>query len=108
MSINKDSENLEAALAYLKQLTSVECQTAFVEQAGFVSAVKGVPAPAGVFGLTETIEAAETLRVRHFAMELEADRNTAYYNEVAKLFMGEYKTVDEFLAGADAAMALLK
>lgn len=108
MSVNKNSDNINAALAYMKKLTSVEVQTIRTEKTGSVSAVKGVPAPEGVYGLNEAIAAAKTLRVRHYAMELEADRNTAYYNEVAKLFMGEYKTAEEFLAGADAAMALLK
>ena len=40
-------------------------------------------------------------------MEFESDRNTAYYNEVAKLFMGEY-TPEQFIAGVDQAMQAFK
>jgi len=107
MCINKDSENLEAALAYVKRLTSAEVQTKRAQETGLISAVSGVPAPEGVFGLNEAVAAAGSLKVRHYGLEYDADANTAYYNEVAKLFMGEYKTAAEFAAGADAAMQAL-
>lgn len=107
MSINKDSKNLDAVLAFVKLFTSAEVQTRRAQETGLISAVKGVPAPAGTFGLDETIANAGPMRVRHFSMEFESDRNTAYYNEVAKLFMGEY-TPEQFIAGVDQAMQAFK
>jgi len=106
LSINKDSANLPAALAYLRRMTSVDVQTMRSEQTGLMSVVEGVPVPTNVIGLEDVMNSISTMHVRHFALEYEADRNTAYYNEVAKLFMGEYD-VDGFLAGADAAMKAL-
>ena len=107
MSINKNSENLEAAVEFAKRMTSVETQTKRAEEVGLISAVKGVPVPEGTFGLDEVISNAGPMFVRHFGLEFEADLNTAYYNEVAKLFFGEYSASD-FIAGADAAMKSLQ
>jgi hypothetical protein len=68
--------------------------------------VKGVPAPTGTYGLDNLISGIGSMYVRWFGLEFEEDKNTAYYNEVAKLFFGEY-TAEEFIANADAAMQAL-
>lgn len=107
ISVNKDSENLDAAIAFVKRFTSEEVQKMRAEQTGLISAVEGVPAPTNVYGLDELLNSASSMHVRHFALEFEADKNTAYYNEVARLFMGQ-DTVDEFITNADAAMRALQ
>ena len=85
----------------------MEAQTKRAEEVGLISAVKGVPVPEGTFGLDEVINNAGPMFVRHFGLEFEADLNTAYYNEVAKLFFGEYSASD-FSSGADKAMKSLQ
>ena len=107
ISVNKDSENLDAAIAFVKRFTSEEVQTMRAEQTGLISAVEGVAAPTNVYGLGDLLDSATSMHVRHFALEFEADKNTAYYNEVAKLFMGQVSG-DEFIANADAVMSALK
>lgn len=108
ISVNKNSDNLDAALAVVQRFTSVEVQTKRAEETGLISAVEGVPAPSNVIGLGDLMDNCGDMYVRHFALEFETDKNTAYYNEVAKLFMGEYKTAEEFLSNADAVMGALK
>jgi raffinose/stachyose/melibiose transport system substrate-binding protein len=106
MSINKDSDNLDAAIAFTKLFTSVDVQTRRAQECQLISAVKGVPAPTGTYGLDNLISGIGSMYVRWFGLEFEEDKNTAYYNEVAKLFFGEY-TAEEFIANADAAMQAL-
>lgn len=106
MSINKNSENLDAAIAFTKLFTSVDVQTRRSEECQLISAVKGVPAPTGTYGLDDLITGIGSMYVRWFGLEFEEDKNTAYYNEVAKLFFGEY-TAEQFIANADAAMQAL-
>lgn len=108
ISVNKNSDNLEAALEVVKRFTSVEVQTKRAEETGLISAVEGVPAPTNVIGLDDMMNNIGDMYVRHFALEFETDKNTAYYNEVAKLFMGEYKTAQDFLTNVDAVMGALK
>lgn len=107
MSVNKDTENLDLVLEYLKRFTSIEVQTKRAKEIGLISAVDGVPAPEGTYGLDEVIEEAGELSVRYFGLEYEPDKNAAYYNEVAKLFFGEY-TAEEFIEALDRAMANLQ
>lgn len=108
ISVNKNSDNLEAAIEVVKRFTSVEVQTKRAEETGLISAVEGVPAPTNVIGLDDMMNNIGDMYVRHFALEFETDKNTAYYNEVAKLFMGEYKTAQDFLTNVDAVMGALK
>ena len=108
ISVNKNSDNLDAAIEVVKRFTSVEVQTKRAEETGLISAVEGVPAPTNVIGLDDMMNNIGDMYVRHFALEFETDKNTAYYNEVAKLFMGEYKTAQEFLTNVDAVMGALK
>lgn len=103
ISINKDSENLEAAIAWAKYFTSEEVQSVRAEKTNLISAVKTVPVPDGVYGLQDVIANAGARKVRLFGLEFQADKQTAYYNEVAKLFFGDYD-VDAFLKNADAVM----
>lgn len=108
ISVNKNSDNLDAAIEVVKRFTSVEVQTKRAEETGLISAVEGVPAPTNVIGLDDMMNNIGDMYVRHFALEFETDKNTAYYNEVAKLFMGEYKTAQDFLTNVDAVMGALK
>lgn len=90
MVVNKESQHIDAVIAYMKALTSKETQTRRAEQQGSVSAVEGVPGPPGVEGFEEMIEGAGDLNIRQFGLEYVPDRNTAYYHEVAKFTFGDY------------------
>ena len=107
ISINKDSENLDAAIAWAKYFTREEVQSVRAQKTNLISAVKTVPVPTGTYGLAEAVANAGPREVRFFGLEFQADKQTALYNEVAKLFFGEY-TVEQFLAAADGVMQALK
>lgn len=106
MSINKNSENLDAAIAFTKLFTSVDVQTRRAQECQLISAVKGVPVPTGTYGLDNLMSGIGSMYVRWFGLEFEEDKYTAYYNEVARLFFGE-DTAEEFIENADAAMQAL-
>lgn len=103
MVVNKDTEHVDAVLAYMKALTSQETQTRRAEEQGSVSAVKGVPGPPGVEGFEEMIEGAGELNIRQFGLEYVPDRNTAFYHEVAKFTFGDYDA-QEFIDALTQAM----
>ena len=100
MSVNKESENIDLALEYLRRVTSVEEQTKRAEQLNLISAVKDVPTPEDIHGLTNVMEKSGDLNVRYYGLEFEPDKFNAYYTEVAKLFFGEY-TAEEFVDAID-------
>ncbi|MGO1972816.1 MAG: ABC transporter substrate-binding protein [Propionibacteriaceae bacterium] len=89
MVVNKESEHIDAAIAYMKALTSKETQTARAEEQSAVSAVKDVPGPPGVEGFDELLATGGELNVRHYGLEYVPDRYTAYYHEVAKFVFGD-------------------
>ena len=103
MVVNKDTEHVDAVLAYMKALTSQETQTRRAEEQGSVSAVKGVPGPPGGEGFEEMIEGAGELNLRQFGLEYVPDRNTAFYHEVAKFTFGDYDA-QEFIDALTQAM----
>lgn len=103
MVVNKDTEHVDAVIAYMKALTSKETQTRRAEEQGSVSAVKGVPGPPGVEGFEEMIEGAGELNIRQFGLEYVPDRNTAFYHEVAKFTFGDYDA-QEFIDALTTAM----
>ena len=89
MVVNKESEHIDAAIAYMKALTSKETQTARAKEQSAVSAVKGVPGPPGVEGFDDLLANAGELNIRHYGLEYVPDRNTAYYRQVAKFVFGD-------------------
>lgn len=107
MAVNKETENLDLVLAFLKEITSVKEQTFRSQELRLISAVKDVPAPQGIHGLDEVVQNATELYVRYFGLEYEPDKFNAYYNEVAKLFFGQY-TAEQFIEAADTAMGNLQ
>lgn len=104
MVVNKDSENVDAAIAYMRELTTVETQTERALEQSAVSAVKDVPGPPGIEGFEELIEGAGELNYRYYGLEFSPDRNAAYYREVAKLFFGE-QDAEEFIDNLSQAMS---
>lgn len=104
MVVNKESQNIEAAIAYMKKLTSKETQTARALEQSAVSAVKGVPGPPGVQGFDEMIAEAKELNIRQYGLEYVPDRNTAFYREVAKFFFGD-TDAQGFIDGLSKAMS---
>lgn len=107
MSVNKESENIDLAIEYIRRFTSVETQTKRAKELSLISAVKDVPAPDDIHGLDEIMANAGDLNVRYFGLEFEPDKNTDYYQEVAKFFFGDY-SAEEFIDALDAAMAKYK
>lgn len=103
MVANKDGDNVDLALEYMRRLTSVEVQNARVAETGSVSALRGVPAPEGVEGLEEVLASTEEFNVRYFGLEFVPDRNTAYYREVARFFFGE-TDAEELIEALSVAM----
>jgi len=104
MSVNKNTKNLDLVLTFLKEITSVDLQTARCAQLQQISAVKGVPAPQGIFGLDNAVQNSGDRNVRNFGLEYEPTRNEAYYNAVARLFFGQ-TTAEGFIKEADDAMS---
>lgn len=103
MVINKDSENKDAALEYMRTLTSTDVQTQRALEQGAVSAVKDVPAPPVIEGLDTLVAETTQLNVRYFGLEFVPDRNTPYYHEVTKFFFGNYDA-EEFIDALSEAM----
>lgn len=106
MVANKDGENVDLAIEYMRRLTSFEEQERRALEADTVSAVKGVPVPAGIEGLEEVLTSTTELNVRYFGLEFVPDRNTAYYREVARFFFGEYDA-QQFIDALSASMERL-
>lgn len=104
MVVNKDSQSIDAAIAYMRALTSVETQTARAEEQNAVSAVEGVPGPPGVEGFEELFASGGDLNYRYFGTEFVPDRHTAYYREVARFFFGEQDAA-EFVDALSEAMS---
>lgn len=104
MVVNKESQNVDAAIAYMRELTSVQTQTDRALEQGAVSAVEGVPAPPGVEGLDDLLAGAGELNYRYFGTEFVPDRHAAYYREIARFFFGEQDAA-EFIESLAAAMS---
>lgn len=104
MVVNKESASIDAAIAYMRELTSVETQTARAVEQGAVSAVEGVPGPPGVQGFDELFAAAGELNYRYFGTEFVPDRHAAYYREVARFFFGEQDAA-QFVDALSEAMS---
>ncbi|HIZ37553.1 MAG TPA: extracellular solute-binding protein [Candidatus Ruania gallistercoris] len=104
MVVNKDSQSIDAAIAYMRRLTSVETQTARAAEQNAVSAVEGVPGPPGVEGFEELFANAGELNYRYFGTEFVPDRHTAYYREVARFFFGEQDAA-QFIDSLTEAMS---
>lgn len=103
MVVNKESDHIDAAIAYMKALTSKETQTARAEEQSAVSAVKDVPGPPGVEGFDDLLASAGELNIRHYGLEYVPDRNNAYYREVAKFVFGD-RDAKGFIDGLAKAM----
>ena len=104
MVVNKESQNIDAAIAYMRELTSVETQTARAAEQNAVSAVEGVPGPPGVHGFEEIFASAGELNYRYFGTEFVPDRHAAYYREVARFFFGEQDAA-QFVDALSQAMS---
>lgn len=103
MVANKDSDNLDLAIEYMRRLTSPAVQERRAIETSSISAVKGVPVPEGVEGLEEVLATTKDLNVRYFGLEFVPDRFAAYYREVARFFFGEYDA-QEFVDALSASM----
>lgn len=103
MVVNKDSEHIDAVIAYMRELTSKETQTARALEESAVSAVKGVPGPPGVEGFDELLAGAGGFNYRYYGLEYVPDRNTAFYHEVAKFVFGDLDAKG-FIDGLSNAM----
>lgn len=104
MAVNKDSDNLDAAIEFVNYFTSKEVQMRRTKETGLISAVKGVDAPSNVYGLSDLISNAGKLCVRYYGMEFTSNVQSAFDIEIQKLWFGEY-TPEEFIKNADAVMA---
>ena len=104
MVVNKDSQAVDAALEYMRELTSAETQTARATEQSAVSAVKGVPGPPGVEGFEELFASAGEFNYRYLGTEFVPDRHTAYYREVARFFFGEQDAA-QFIESLAEAMS---
>src|SRR5699024_8766773 len=104
MVVNKESPAIDAAIDYMRTLTSKETQTKRAQEQGAVSAVKDVPAPPDVEGVDTLLAETEKLNVRYFGLEFVPDRFTPYYHEVAKFFFGDYDA-QQFIDALSKAMS---
>ncbi|WP_147918341.1 ABC transporter substrate-binding protein [Ruania zhangjianzhongii] len=104
MVVNKESQSIDAAIAYMRELTSAQTQTDRALEQGAVSAVEGVPGPPGVEGLDELLASAGELNYRYFGTEFVPDRHAAYYREVARFFFGEQDAA-QFIDALTEAMS---
>lgn len=102
MTINKDTEALDAVLAYARAVTSEEAQTVRAKEYNSVPSVENAPAP-DVPGLQELLDNTDEMNLRYFGLEFSPDRNEAYYHEVAKFFMGQYDA-EEFISSLAKTM----
>ena len=106
MVVNKNSDNLDLAVEYMRRLTSPAEQERRAVEAASVSAVKDVSVPEDVQGLDELLASTSELNVRGFGLEYVPGRFNAYYREVARFFYGEYDA-QEFVDALSESMAAL-
>jgi len=104
MSVNKDTENLDLVLEYMRNFTSAEVQAQRTEEFSLISAVKDVPSPEDIHGLDDIMADSGDLNVRYFGLEYEPDKFDDYYKEVSKFFFGDY-SAEEFIDALDETMS---
>lgn len=88
MSVSSHSTNIPLSLEWIRQLTSVDTQTKRANEIGEVSAVKGVPSPPGLPGISEVVAKADQLQASYYGM-LQSKAKDVVYPEIAKMVFGK-------------------
>ncbi|WP_283134582.1 ABC transporter substrate-binding protein [Rhizohabitans arisaemae] len=88
MSISAKSGNIPLSLEWIRRVTSVETQSRRAERIGEVSAVKGVPSPPGLPGISDVVGKADRLQAAYYGL-LQSKAKDVVYPEIAKLLFGK-------------------